>query len=271
MNIGRNDPTGQKVKSDYSGFTVSYSPAGRLSYYEQAKKDIRDKPFESRMEEEAFAIPLDRWGSFRNQIRDQARQHYRISPVFTVEQARQNALFSVEIENSRGEKVAIILTSSNINQFETDAAVNAANETLLGGGGCDHEIHHGAGPLLVRECAYLNGCEVGQAVLTKGYDLPANYVIHTVGPLLIEGERPDEKALYECYRSCLEVCENQQFKSVVFPCIACGFYAFPINVAARVVKDTVKLYIERFGHHLDTIIFSLPKETQQEAYLKVFS
>ena len=267
MNIGRNDQSVQKT--DYSGYTVRYC-TGTLSYYEQAKKDIRDKPFESKIEEETFRRPFRSLGKHCNQIRDQARQHYRVSPVFNIEQAKQNAFFAVEVENSTGEKVALIFTSSNINQFETDAAVNAANETLLGGGGCDHEIHQGAGPLLVRECAYLNGCEVGKAVLTKGYDLPSNYVIHTVGPLL-QGDQPDEKALSECYRSCLEICEAHQFKSVVFPCVACGFYAFPINVAAQVVKDTVKLYIERFGHHLDTIIFSLPKESQQEAYLKAFS
>lgn len=255
-------------RTAYTGFTVNYSAKGKLSYFDQARKDIIEKPFENKDESETFAIPLERWGSMRNQQREQVRETYRVPSPLTIEEVKKDALLVTHLENMRGEKVTVILTSAAINQFETDAVVNAANETLLGGGGCDFEIHQGAGPLLVRECAHLNGCDVGQAVLTKGYDLPANYVIHTVGPLLIGGEKPDRQNLAKCYRACLEICEANHFQSVAFPCVACGFYAFPIDVAAEVVTETVKMYLERFSSHVKTIIFSVPKDSQQTAYLK---
>ena len=243
----------------------------RLSAYDQARLKYRLAPFEDKRAEANFKIPLSEWGSVCDSSRLTRHQFYRVEQYFTLDQVPEQASFKTKLTSMDGKKsIDVYLVRQPINQFETDAVINAANETLLGGGGADQEIHEGAGPNLVKECAYLNGCEVGEAVITKGYDLPAKYVLHTVGPLLLESGAGDELALASCYENCLNLCDKYELESVVAPCVACGFYAFPLEDAAKVVKRTIEGYLENGGSNVKTVILSVPKETEWTAYKKVF-
>lgn len=161
----------------------------------------------------------------------------------------------------------IVLSTVPVELAAVDAVVNAANESLLGGGGVDAAIHNGAGPLLVRECAKLAGCEVSEAKVTKGYDLPATYVIHTVGPILSgRGAAPQPAALAACYIASLERAEELGLESVMFPCISCGFYGFPVGLSAETVLPVVADYLRSKARSVRTVIFSLFSEEQRVAY-----
>jgi O-acetyl-ADP-ribose deacetylase (regulator of RNase III) len=123
---------------------------------------------------------------------------------------------------------------ANIVKLAVDAIVNAANTTLLGGGGVDGAIHHAAGPQLLDECRTLNGCPTGQAKITRGYRLSARHVIHTVGPVWNGGERGEPELLASCYRESLKLAASYQLKTVAFPAISCGAYGYPLEQAARI-------------------------------------
>lgn len=133
----------------------------------------------------------------------------------------------------------IRLSSGDITRLEVDAIVNAANTSLLGGGGVDGAIHRAAGPGLLAECAELGGCPPGEARLTRGHRLPASHVIHAVGPIWRGGGQGERQVLESCYRSCLAIADAKRFRDIAFPAIATGIYGFPREEAARIAVATV--------------------------------
>lgn len=141
----------------------------------------------------------------------------------------------------------IEIIKGDITRLEVDAIVNAANETLLGGGGVDGAIHRAAGPQLLAACVELGGCPTGEARVTRGYNLPATYVIHTVGPDMrrVTDMRQGLHLLASAYIESLRVANNLRCPSVAFPCISTGVYAFPIDIAAKLAIHTIRRYLSR--------------------------
>jgi len=136
------------------------------------------------------------------------------------------------------------VVQGDITQQDVDAIVNAANTSLLGGGGVDGAIHRRAGPGLLEECKTLGGCPTGEARITAGYHLPAKHVIHTVGPVWHGGTRGERDLLRSCYLSCFGLATSHGLRSIAFPSISTGAYRFPIELAARIAVDTVRECLE---------------------------
>ncbi len=167
----------------------------------------------------------------------------------------------------------LTLLHGDITKLSVEAIVNAANSSLLGGGGVDGAIHRAAGPELVHECRLLGGCKTGQAKLTRGYRLPARAIIHTVGPVWNGGNAREAELLRSCYHASLTLAVQHDLRTIAFPAISCGIYGYPIGAATRIAVRTV---IEFLATHMvpehvtfvcfDTAVYTAYQEVMQEVF-----
>jgi len=161
----------------------------------------------------------------------------------------------------------ITLLQGDITTLAVDAIVNAANASLLGGGGVDGAIHRAAGPDLLAECRALNGCSTGEAKLTRGYNLPARYVIHTVGPIY-SGTPSDQHLLRSCYEKSLQLAADTHLTTIAFPAISCGVYGYPIEKAAKIALDTAIRFFDKTDQ-IEMVTFVLFSRDDFDIYSKL--
>jgi O-acetyl-ADP-ribose deacetylase (regulator of RNase III) len=159
----------------------------------------------------------------------------------------------------------LALLRGDITKLAVDAIVNAANTTLLGGGGVDGAIHRAAGPELLGECRTLGGCRPGEAKITRGYSLPARFVIHTVGPVWSGGNRGEPETLANCYRNSLRLASENNLRTIAFPAISCGVYRHPIADAARIAVETTTQLLRETAS-IENVIFVVSSDEIQAAY-----
>jgi O-acetyl-ADP-ribose deacetylase len=157
------------------------------------------------------------------------------------------------------------IVRGDITKLGVDAIVNAANATLLGGGGVDGAIHRAAGPELLAECRTLGGCQSGDAKLTQGYRLPARFVIHTVGPVWTGGKGGEPQILANCYRNSLRLAVKNRIETIAFPAISCGAYGYPIPAAARIAVETTREFLAT-DNSIDKVIFVVASDEILRAY-----
>ena len=165
------------------------------------------------------------------------------------------------------ERMGII--QGDITKLTVDAIVNAANSSLLGGGGVDGAIHRAAGKELLAACQQLNGCETGKAKITPGYRLTADYVIHTVGPVWDDGNSGEPELLASCYRESLALATLHEIKTIAFPAISCGVYGYPIEPTARVALETVRAYLAQ-DLSIAGVSFVCFSDRDYDAYVEAF-
>ncbi len=162
----------------------------------------------------------------------------------------------------------IEVVSGSITKQTVTAIVNAANWTLLGGGGVDGAIHHAAGPRLLAECVRLGGCKTGQAKITNGYKLPARYVIHTVGPVWHGGGKGEDELLASCYRECFRIARERRIATIAFPAISCGTYKFPLERAVKIAFNETRKAIAG-NPALEKVLFVCVGKDVMAVYQKV--
>lgn len=161
----------------------------------------------------------------------------------------------------------LLVHKGDITRLSVDAIVNAANSSLLGGGGVDGAIHRAAGKELLEECRQLNGCRPGEAKITRGYNLPAKYVIHTVGPIWHGGKNREPEILAACYESSLSVANARGLRTIAFPCISTGVYRFPATLATATAVATTRQYVKDNHTAFDEISFVCFDDTNYNLYL----
>lgn len=153
----------------------------------------------------------------------------------------------------------------DITRLKVDAIVNAANTSLLGGGGVDGAIHRAAGSELLAECKTLNGCKTGQSKITRGYRLPAKYVIHTVGPVWHGGKNQEAALLASCYKTALELAVEHDIKTIAFPAISCGIYSYPLEQATEIAVKTVREFLKK-NNSIEKVVFCCFSEEIKQLY-----
>ncbi|MFB2565490.1 O-acetyl-ADP-ribose deacetylase [Rhizobium sp. IMFF44] len=178
-----------------------------------------------------------------------------------------SALETIRSDLAPNSKTRFTVTLGDITTLKVDAIVNAANSSLLGGGGVDGAIHRAAGPDLLAECRTLNGCKTGQAKITGGYRLPAKHVIHTVGPVWNGGNHGEEELLADCYRNSLNLARQHDLKTIAFPAISTGVYRFPAEQAARIAIRTT--LAESKDGAFDEIIFCCFGDEMAALYVRL--
>ncbi len=167
---------------------------------------------------------------------------------------------------NRGTEIG--LARGDITKLDVDAIVNAANTTLLGGGGVDGAIHRAAGPELVVECRTIGGCRPGEAKITCGYNLPARFIIHTVGPVWRGGGRGEAEVLASCYRNSLQLAVGNGIKTIAFPAISCGVYRYPISEASQIAVETTWEFLAN-SDKIDKLIFVVATDEIFAAYRRL--
>jgi O-acetyl-ADP-ribose deacetylase (regulator of RNase III) len=160
----------------------------------------------------------------------------------------------------------IEIVKTDITRLSVDAIVNAANSSLLGGGGVDGAIHRAAGPELAAECRGLGGCKTGEAKITLGYKLPAGYVIHTVGPVWRGGEHGESDLLRGCYRACYALAREKRLRSIAFPAISCGRYGYPVSAAVEIALGEATDFLAE-DDAFEKVVFSCFEDSVYQAYL----
>lgn len=156
----------------------------------------------------------------------------------------------------------------DITRLDIDAIVNAANASLCGGGGVDGAIHRAAGKDLLGLCRTLGGCDTGKAKITPGFNLPAKYIIHAVGPVWYGGHKREEELLASCYRECLTLAVENKLRSIAFPAISCGSYRFPLDKACQIAVREVSMFLSESDSELEVIFVCFDNKTEQ-AYRKI--
>jgi O-acetyl-ADP-ribose deacetylase (regulator of RNase III) len=164
----------------------------------------------------------------------------------------------------------IAIMRTDITKLAVDAIVNAANNSLLGGGGVDGAIHRAAGQELLRECRLLGGCKTGQAKITNGYRLRAKYVIHTVGPVWNGGEHGERELLASCYKSCFEIARKHGLRSLAFPAISCGVYRFPVDLAVEIAIRETMAELNR-NETVEKVTFACFDDAVYQSYQREFA
>ena len=162
----------------------------------------------------------------------------------------------------------IDIVRGDITKLDVDGSVNAANTTLLGGGGMDGAIHRAAGPELLAECRTLGGCQPGEAKITRGYRLPARFVIHTVGPIWRGGKHGEPETLANCYQNSLRLAVENGIKTIAFPAISCGAYGYPVQAAAQIALQTTREFLATTDK-IDQVIFVLWGDEIYETYRRL--